>query len=98
MRRSHLSHRTTAFLAALLIASCSQGPTTPTASLVTAAVGPEGGGQAQGSAVGDVKNGPIEIDLIRVSQADGVPAFYAMAGGEYVIQPEREVELGARVF
>jgi hypothetical protein len=58
----------------------------------------EAGGLVQGSAAGDVKNGPIEIALVRVAQTDGVPAFYAFAGGEYVVRPDLEVEIYVQIW
>ncbi len=98
MKRVELHRRNGALLAALLVASCAQGPTTPTTRTEAAAAVATVDGSAQGSAAGDVKNGPIEIELVRVAQVDGVPAFYAGAGGEYIVAPGREVEIYVQIW
>jgi hypothetical protein len=76
-----------AVFAALLIICSPDGPPAPT----TLAA-------AQVSDAGDVKHGPIEIDLVRIAQANGVPALYANAGGEYTVRPDREVEIHVQIW
>ena len=98
MRTRPLPNRNGALLAALLFASCSHQPTGPTATPTSAQKASETGGLVHGSAAGDVKNGPIEMDLVRVAQTNGVPAFYANAGGEYVVRPKSQVEIYVQIW
>lgn len=86
-----------ALMATLLMAGCAQGPTAPTrqAASATPAVGT---GTVQGSAAGDVQTGPIEIELVRVAQTDGVNPFYAFANGVYSVLPGREVEIYIQIW
>lgn len=90
-----------ALVAAITIAACSQGPSSPTKVTSRSEKIPEVaaiGGTVRSSAAGDVKNGPIEMDLVRVGQTDGVPAFYAFAGGTYTVKPNREVEIYVQIW
>jgi hypothetical protein len=101
--RIHMSQKGAALLTVLLIASCSQGPSTPnaTATLHRSEKGPVdrgGDGVVQGALAGDVKNGPIDINLVRVAQTDGVPAFYAYPGGEYIVKPGLPVEIYIQIW
>ncbi len=98
MKRIELHRRHGALLAALVLASCSQGPTAPTANPAGATKASGIEGAVRGSAAGDIKNGPIEINLVRVAQTDGVPAFYASAGGEYVVRPTLAVEIYVQIW
>lgn len=50
-----------------------------------------GFGEVGGSAVGDIKNGPIEILRVRV-RPTGAPGFYAEPGGTYRVDPLTPVE------
>lgn len=98
MKHIKLHAKHTAFIAAIAIASCSQGPVAPTNVRTEVIALPAGtDGSIRGAADGDVKNGPIEIDLVRVAQTDGVP-FYAFANGEYIVGPEREVEVYVQIW
>lgn len=91
----------TPLLAALLIISCSQSPTAPTAtpgkSDQTIALG-EGG--VRSLAAGDVNVGPnpIDMNLVRVSQTNGVAAFYANPGGEYLVLTGADVEVYVQIW
>lgn len=100
--KNHQSHnRHGALLAALLIASCSQGPTAPSAIGAKAATpAATADGVASGSAAGDFKTGPVDMDinLVRVAQTDGVQAFYANPGGEYNVIPGRQVEIYVQIW
>ncbi len=87
-----------ALAAGVLIISCSQGPTAPTAAPAAAKVADGGDGRVGSAAAGDVKNGPIEIDLVRVAQGDSIPAFYANAGGQYTVRPNRELEIYVQIW
>lgn len=89
-------------LAALLVASCSQSPSSPT-SLAggktpdAAALTTEG--VVRGQAAGDVNEGPnpINMNLVRVAQTDGL-AFYANPEGQYVLTPGLEVEIYVQIW
>jgi hypothetical protein len=77
--------------------ACSQGDSalvsSPTAT-TPGASDPEKAGQ---SATGDVQNGPIEIQLVRVAPANE-SAFYAFAGGSYAIKVRREAEVYVQIW
>ena len=85
-------------MAALVLAACAQQPTAPTSATASSSLRGQGEGALQIQAVGDVKNGPIDIDLVRVAQTDGVPAFYANPGGEYVVRPNLPVEIYIQIW
>ena len=89
-----------AIASALFLAFCSRGnsPSLTTPSNASAPPATVDGGVVGASAVGDVQNGPIEINLVRVAQTDGVPAFYASADGVYVVRPEREIEIYIQIW
>src|SRR6185436_7450029 len=78
----------------LLAVGCAQEPSRPSA--LPAAPSPVtaewGGGTVRTSAVGDIKNGPLEILNVRVRPSRG-PGFYAFAGGLYRVDPGTSVEL-----
>ena len=101
MKRSHLKNPGGALLLALALASCSQGPTAPSASGAKAAtVAAPGDGNVTSSLAGDTKTGPVDMDmnLVRVAQTDGVQAFYAYPGGEYNVLPGRQVEIYVQIW
>lgn len=100
MKRSHLKNPSGALLLALALASCSQGPTSPSAGAKAKDAIAAGDGMVTGSAAGDLKSGPVDMDmnLVRVAQTDGVPAFYANPGGEYIVRPGREVEIYVQIW
>jgi len=86
---------------ALALTSCSQGPTAPSAGGVkgaTAAASADGA--VRESTAGDVIVGPgaIDMNLVRVGQTAGVPAFFASPGGEYVIAPNRDTEIYVQIW
>lgn len=83
-------------LALLVIVSCSRAPTASTHA--AAGVAAEGDRRVSAAAAGDLKNGPIEIELVRIAQTNGVPAFYANAGGEYSVWPDLEVEIYIQIW
>ncbi len=94
-----LKNRSGALLLALALASCSQGPTAPT-SAKPATASAASDGVVNGSAAGDVKTGPVDMDmnLIRVSQTNGVAAFYANLNGEYTVHPGRDTEIYVQIW
>ena len=81
---------------ALLAAACSPGSSARTSSsslTAPSAAGPDGGQ----SSAHDVKNGPIEIELVRVAPASGA-AFYAFSGGSYAVAARRETEVYVQIW
>lgn len=85
---------------ALLAIACSQGnsnlssgPSSATTVVMPGVPGPEG----RQSAVGDVQNGPILIQLVRVAQANE-PAFYAFAANSYAVRVRRETEVYVQMW
>lgn len=88
---------------ALLAVSCSSGdsPNSPLGSgpsSVPAVTTPGVPGLERGQgAVGDVQNGPIEIQLVRVAQANE-PAFYAFAGGGYLVKARKETDVYVQIW
>lgn len=90
-----------ALLLAMALVSCSQGPARPNPAGSKAEkllVASGGQGTVRTALAGDVKNGPIDIDLVRVAQTEGVAAFYAYPGGEYVVQPGRVTEIYVQIW
>jgi len=85
-------------LAAIVLAACAQRPTAPSSEDAALAALGQGAGGVKTQAAGDVKNGPIDIDLVRVAQTDGVPAFYAAPGGEYVVRPNLPMEIYVQIW
>lgn len=92
------ARRFTALFSTLLLASCSQGPTAPSASMARGKTDAERApvsdvrlnpGGAQGI---DVKAGPITIQRIRVS-IDGSPRFYAQSDGAYTVPAGSDIAL-----
>lgn len=83
----------------ILAVACSQGVSTlPIAPTSTAATTPGGpGGEVGQKALGDIKNGPIEIELVRVAQTNQ-PGFYAFAGSSYAIEASRETEVYIQIW
>ena len=51
-------------MAALVLAACAQQPTAPTSATASSSLRGQGEGALQIQAVGDVKNGPIDIVLV----------------------------------
>jgi len=100
---THLRSRflaTSLAVSAIFAVACSQGsstlPSAPTSALT--ATTPSGSGLEVGQkAVGDVKNGPIEIELVRVAQTNE-PGFYAFAAGSYAIKVSRETEVYIQIW
>jgi hypothetical protein len=48
-------------------------------------------------AAGDIQNGPINIELVRIAQI-GDQGFYASAGGSYTIRAGRETEVYVQIW
>ena len=82
---------------AALAVACSQGDSGLISSPTATPPGAPGPDQAGTRAAGDVQNGPIEIQLVRVAPAAD-PAFYAFAGGNYVIKVRREAEVYVQIW
>lgn len=99
MTRSHMKNTGTAMLLTLALASCSHSPTAPSATPEKAAATGVDAGLTQ-SAAGDVKSGPVDLDinLVRVAQTDGVAAFYAHPGGEYTVRLGHDVEIYVQIW
>src|SRR6185436_15912259 len=57
-------------------------------------------GVVQGSSAGDLKVGPVDMDinLVRVAQTNGVQAFYAFQSGEYTVVPGQPVEIYIQIW
>lgn len=101
MNRSHLKNPAATLLLALVMAGCSKTPTAPSASVAkTETAAALGDPNVTGLATGDVKVGPVDMDinLVRVAQTDGVPAFYADRGVEYAVRPGRQVEIYVQIW
>lgn len=100
---THLASRvltTGLAVSAVFVVACSQGrstlPSAPTSAVTeTTPSGP--GLQAGQKALGDVKNGPIEIELVRVAQTNE-PGFYAFAAGNYAVKASKETEVYIQIW
>lgn len=81
-------------IVALLAATCSRGPQSPTAAPPAASV-QDGAGSVGTHADGDIKNGPLDFVRIRVWQGTNgsIRGFYAEPGRTYNIVPNEPVEL-----
>lgn len=97
---THIGSRLLATGLVVLAIACSQdNGTLPSALISTPMVTAPGVPSLEGrqGAVGDVQNGPIEIQLVRLAQT-GEPAFYAFAGAGYLIKARRETEVYVQMW
>ncbi len=97
---THLGPRLIASGVVVLAIACSQDNGTLNSALSSApTVTTPGvpGLEGRQGAVGDVQNGPIEIQLVRVAQASE-PAFYAFATGSYAIKARRDTEVYVQLW